>query len=121
MEEVIHYLELKNQYYEKLHSMTVKFLGLAQQNRWEGLELFVDNRDRVLNMIRSYDFRIAGLFDGMDLTSPDLDVYKDRVKALLDARADWAGRTVKLDLDLISRMEEIKADTIRELKKAMET
>ena len=58
MEEVIYYLELKNQYYEKFHNVTKRLLEYVQQNRWDILPSFVDTRERILHIIRSYDFKI---------------------------------------------------------------
>jgi hypothetical protein len=113
MEEVIHYLELKNQYYEKFHAITSKFLAQSQQNRWGDLEFFVDNRERILNIIRSYELKIATLFERLDLTNCELDLYRSRVKALMEQRSAWANRIVALDLELINRIDEMKSETIR--------
>lgn len=121
MEEVIHYLELKNQYYEKFHTVTGKFLKQATDDKWKDIEFFIDNRERILNIIRSFDFKIATLFEGLDMTDTNLDFYRDRVKALLDERAKWAHKIVALDLELISKIDEMKTDTIRALKRVQET
>lgn len=121
MEEVLHYLELKNRYYEKFHSITAKFLAQTAQGNWDDLEFFVDNRERILNIIRSFDFKIANLFEAADVSGEDVELYRPRVKALLDARTQWADRIVQQDLELISRIDEMKSDTIRELKRSVET
>lgn len=120
MEEVLHYLDLKNQYYEKFHSVTVKFLESANRNEWESVEVFVDNRERILNIIRSYDFKVAEAFERADVNPATVDRYRPRVKALLDRRTELAARIVAIDLELISKMDEMKSDTIRELKKTVE-
>jgi hypothetical protein len=121
MEEVLYYLELKNQYYEKFYSTTGKFLESARQNRWEDIEFFVDNRERILNIIRSYDFNIAKAFQVLDLSQQDVHLYRTRVKALLDKRADLANKIVALDLELVSRIDEVKSESLRELKKKVES
>lgn len=121
MEEILHYLELKNQYYEKFWSMSAKFLAKTNDNRWEDLTLFVDNRERILNIIRSFDFKIAKLFSDIDPQTTDFGFYRPRVKALLDQRKELARRIVAVDLELISRIDDLKTETIRELKKTMET
>ena len=121
MEEVIHYLELKNQYYEKFHAMTCKFLEQARENRWDDLDFFVDNRERILNIIRSYDFKIAKLFEEQDLTKLDLHVYRPRVKSLLESREQWVKKIVAVDLELVSKIDEMKSETIRDLKRSVET
>lgn len=121
MEEVIHYLELKNQYYEKFCSVTARFLEQAANDKWDELEFFVDNRERILNIIRSYDFRIARAFESADVSQTNLDSFRPQVKALMDKRAALASRIVALDLELIARLDDVKSETIRELKKTLET
>ena len=86
MEEVIYYLELKNKYYEKFLSVTEKFLQQVQADRWDNVEYFVDNRERILNIIRSYDFKIAELFQQVDIGSNRLEAYGERVKEILERR-----------------------------------
>lgn len=121
MEEVIHYLELKNQYYSKFYSVTLRFLDRTNRNDWDEMGLFVDNRERILNIIRSFDYKIADRFQNLCLPPNELACYRSRVKELLDTRRDLAHKIVALDLELISKMEEIKSETIRELKKNFET
>jgi len=121
MEEVLHYLDLKNQYYDKFHSMTVKFLENIAQDKWEDVDVFVDNRERILNIIRSFDFKIAKAFEEIDTSRCSIELYRPRVKAMLDRRAEIAKKIVALDLELISKMDDIKSETIRELKKCVET
>ena len=119
MEEVLHYLELKNQYYEKFYSVTARFLEQAQQNQWNDIELFVDNRERILSIIRSYDFKIAKHFQDLNLGKNQVDGYRDRVQELLRIRGEIAQKIVSTDLELIAKMDEMKTETIRELKKSM--
>ncbi len=120
MEEVIHYLEMKNRYYEKFYSITQKFLEMAQEDQWQELNLFVDNRERILNIIRSFDFKVAALFDALDMKQINLAAYRAKIKGLFEARERWVQKIVTIDLQLISRIDEIKSETIRDLKKAVE-
>jgi len=121
MEEVIHYLEMKNHYYEKFQAVTEKFLQMANQDCWDEIEFFVDNRERILNIIRSFDFKIAAAFEQIDFTAFNPDMYRERVKGLLDRRAVLGNKIIALDLELIAKMEETKSETIRELKRTLET
>ena len=121
MEEVIHYLELKNKYYEKFFTLTSKFLRQINKDEWEGTELLLDNRERILNIIRSFDHKVAHLFGQIDVDDQRLEAYRPRVKRLLNDRAAWVGKIVALDLELMSRIEEVKSETIRELKRTVET
>ena len=121
MEEVIHYLELKNQYYEKFYTITSKFLDQIIRDDWKGLDLVVDNRERILNILRSFDMKIAELFDRLDVQQTQVDLYRSRVKSLMDKRTEWVNKIVRLDLDLIAKIEDVKTDTIRELRRTVET
>lgn len=121
MEDIIHYLELKNQFYGKFLALTSKFLGKTADNQWDDLELFMDNRERVLNIIRSFDFRIAKSFEELDLSKVNLDDYRDQVKSFLDERKAIVDQIVKIDLELVSRIDDLKSETIRELKRAVKT
>lgn len=121
MEEVVYYLELKNKYYEKFLSVTEKFLTQVQQDRWDNVEYFMDNRERILNIIRSYDFKIAELFHQVDVSSARLESYSVRVKDLLEKREQLGKQIIDQDLVLISKVDEVRLSTIRELKKTQET
>lgn len=121
MEEVIYYLELKNTYYEKFLSITEKFLLQVQQDQWDNMDYFVDNRERILNIIRSYDFKIAELFHQIDVASTKLETYSTRVKELLERREVLGKKIMDQDLELIGKIDEVRTETIRDLKQTQET
>jgi hypothetical protein len=121
MDEVLHYLTLKNQYYEKFYNVTLKFIELANQNNWDEIELFVDNRERILNIIHSFDYKISQLFQELKMSKDELDSYREQVQLIMGARRTIADKIVEADLELISKMDEMKTETIRELKKTLET
>lgn len=121
MEKVLHYLELKNQYYEKFYQITSKFIGKTDRDNWNDLEYLVDNRERILNSIRSFDYKIGSLMKDAPIRDETLSRYGDRVRTLLARRMDLANLIVTTDLDLISRLEEVKSETIKELKQSMDT
>jgi len=121
MEEVLHYLELKNQYYEKFHSVTAKFHENTLHNKWDDIEFFLDNRERILNIIRSFDFKVAKAFQNIDLEEDDIKRYRVPVKSLLDARTEWVKKIVALDIELISKIDEIKTETIKDLRRSLKT
>lgn len=121
MQEVLEYLQMKNHYYEKFYSLTEKFLAQVEKNNWDDIQFFVDNRERLLNIIRSFDHKIASVFDQTKLSPSEMNELKPKVKELLDKRASIAKKIVSIDLHLISRIDDHKSDTIRELKKTMET
>lgn len=121
MEEVIQYLELKNKYYEKFYNVTLKFLQKPSDDKWGNIEFFVDNRERILNIIRSFDFKIAHYFDGRSPKDTNLEIYRERVKQLMEIRGQWVSKIVALDLELNSKIDDMKTETIRELKRVQET
>jgi hypothetical protein len=121
MEEVLHYLEIKNQYYEKFHSVTMKFLEQANQNNWKDLTLFVDNRERILNIIRSFDFKIGRSLQDLGVEGSQVSKYEPKVKELFNERNRWVQKIVALDLELLTKMDDMKSETIRELKRSLET
>ena len=121
MEEVLYYLELKNTYYEKFLSITEKFLSQIQQDHWENMDYFVDNRERILNIIRSYDFKIAELFHQIDVGSTRLENYSSRVKELLERREVLGKKIMDQDLELIGKIDEVRTETIRDLQKTQDT
>ncbi|MBI1862125.1 MAG: hypothetical protein HYR96_14520 [Deltaproteobacteria bacterium] len=119
MEDVLAYLELKNRYYEKFLNLTEKFLVGARQNRWEGLELFVDSRERILNIIRSFDFKIAQAFEAAKLDNQQIEFFRPQVKELMDRRDSLVSKIVSVDLDLMQHLEDVRSETIRDLKKTI--
>lgn len=121
MEDVLQYLQMKNHYYEKFYSVTAKFLEMVNRNEWDDLEFFVDNRERILNIIRSFDFQISKACEKHDLNSPGMEQYRTRIKEMMDKRSEMAAKIVALDLELISKIDEYKTETIRDLKKTVET
>ncbi len=116
MLQILRYLELKNMYYEKFLSISKKFLLNARLNQWGDLTLFVDNRERILNIIHTYDHKIAHLFEEIDPMPSELNSYKHQIKTLLSKRKELINKIVEIDLELISRIEEMKNETIKELK-----
>ena len=121
MEQVIQYLVLKNQYYEKFFSISAKFLEKTHSDNWDGLTFFIDNRERILNIIRSFDFKIAKSVEEVDMEQCDIDHYKPRIEELFKERKALADKIVAIDLKLVSLIDEVKSETIRELKKSVQT
>ena len=120
MEEVIRLLELKNRYYEKFYQLTSRFLTGDDEWRWEEMDLMVANRQRILNILRTFDYKIARTFSEVDSGEVDFEKYRQNVKGLLDKRTQWVNKIVKVDLALISLIDQMKTHTIQELKQTVE-
>ena len=121
MEEALQYLEMKNHYYEKFYSVTQKFLDQIARNDWTNLDFFVDSRERILNIIRSFDAKIADVVERAKNTVALEVADKSLVKKVLEERRRLGDKILELDLQLISSIDDYKNETIRELKKTVET
>jgi len=121
MEEVLHYLDLKNRYYEKFIALTERFLTEARSEQWERLPEVADSRERILHILRSFDFKISNLFEDLNLGSFDLETYRERVKSHFTRREELVQRIVVLDLELIGRLDELKSEALKDLRHRVET
>jgi len=120
MEEVLHYLQMKNHFYEKFYSVTKKFLEQIARNDWTDLEFFVDSRERILNIIRSFDAKISCTVEKKGQFKAEKE-DKALLNQMMKARKYLADKILDLDLQLIAAIDDYKNDTIRELKKTVET
>ena len=119
-EEVIYYLELKNQYYEKFFQMTKKFIQKAGANQWEGLDFFVENRERVLKIIQYFDNKISHVLEKLPTKVSADNASRERVREIMEERNEWGKHIVEQDLELLSKLEEVRNETIKELKKTQD-
>ncbi|GEM_PF-1423770 len=120
MDEVLYYLELKNQYYEKFQQMTRKFLDRASQNHWDGLDFFVENRERVLKIIQYFDHKIATVLKTIPAGTTDVEAYREQVRSIMKRRQLLGQTIVQLDLELMGKLDDVRNETIRELKKTQD-
>ncbi|NBX77030.1 MAG: hypothetical protein EBQ92_10785 [Proteobacteria bacterium] len=121
MEDVLQYLEMKNHYYEKFYSVTQKFLDQIARNDWTNLDFFVDSRERILNIIRSFDAKISHAVERVEKPTDSKEVDKALLTKMMDERKRLGEKILELDLQLISAIDDYKNETIRELKKTVET
>lgn len=116
MEQVIEYLKMKNKYYEKFYVISTKFLEETNQDQWENLSFFVENRERLLNIIRSLDQKIARAFSQNASNEATVDSYRETLKKLFDRKRYLGDQIIAIDLQLISRIDNLKIKTIEKLK-----
>lgn len=121
MEEVIQYLEMKNNYYEKFLEISLKFLTETKNNHWDNLQFFVENRERLLNIIRSLDQKIARSFNTSNNNEEEMNSYRDTLKRLFERKKALGDKIINLDLQLISKIDTMKSQTIKQLKTNLET
>ena len=120
MEEVLQYLEMKNHYYEKFFSVTQKFLDQIARNNWKDLDFFVDSRERILNIIRSFDAKISQAVEQSDTKIKATDEDRAILNQMMVIKRSLADKILELDLQVISAIDDYKNETIRELKKTLE-
>ena len=120
MEEVLQYLELKNHYYEKFYSITQKFLDQIARNNWKDLNFFVDSRERILSIIRSFDAKISQAVENNSPKKQVSKVDKAILNQMMIRRRGLADKILELDLQVIAAIDDYKNETIRELKKTLE-
>jgi soluble cytochrome b562 len=121
MEEVIQYLQMKNKYYEKFFSISTKFLEETNSDRWDNLSFFVENRERLLNIIRSLDQKIARAFKDSSTNEDEMNSYRDTLKNLFDKKKSLGEKIIAIDLQLISKIDAMKTQTIKKLKSTLKT
>lgn len=120
MEEVLQYLEMKNHYYEKFYSITQKFLDHIARNDWKDMEFFVDSRERILNIIRSFDAKISKAIETSQRKNTITEEEKSLMTKMMAKKKVLADKIVDLDLQVIAAIDDYKNETIRELKKTVE-
>jgi hypothetical protein len=121
MEEVIHYLELKNKYYEKFFNISTKFLAETNCDQWSNLQFFIENRERLLNIIRSLDQKIARAFKESNASEDEMNGYRESLKKLFDRKTNLGEKIISIDLQLISKIDTMKNQTIKNLKSTLKT
>jgi hypothetical protein len=121
MEEVIEYLKMKNKYYEKFYTISTKFLEETNRDHWDNLSFFVENRERLLNIIRSLDLKIARAFKESTNNEAEMESYKATLQQLFDKKKHLGERIISIDLQLISRIDSMKTETIKKLKSTLKT
>lgn len=121
MEEVIHYLEMKNKYYEKFFNISTKFLSETNNDQWSNLQFFVENRERLLNIIRSLDQKIARAFKESNASEDEMNSYRESLKKLLNRKNYLGEKIISIDLQLISKIDTMKNQTIKNLKSTLKT
>jgi len=121
MEEVINYLQIKNNYYEKFLTISTKFLEETNSDQWQNLNFFIENRERLLNIIRSLDQKIARAFKESNANEEEMNSYREALKTLFDRKKNLGEKIIAVDLQLISKIDQMKTETIKRLKSDLKT
>ena len=93
----------------------------TNHDHWDNLRFFVENRERLLNIIRSLDQKIARAFKESTANENELNSYKDTLKKLFDRKKYLGEQIISIDLQLISKIDMMKTQTIQKLKSTLQT
>lgn len=121
MEEVIQFLKMKNKYYQKFFSISTKFLEETNGDHWDNLKFFVENRERLLNIIRSLDQKIARAFKESGTSEEEMNSYRETLRSLFDQKKQLGEQIIAVDLQLISKIDAMKTQTIKKLQTEVKT
>lgn len=111
---IIQLLEQKNHYLEKFYTLNEsEILNFAQAN-FDGLEVFYQNRERILDMMSYIDREIDKCEIGPDMVISMED--RDVVRECLAEKEGYVTRILAQDLEILSAIEKAKSAIIRELQ-----
>jgi len=119
MEEILQYLEMKNHYYEKFYTVTQKFLNKISKNEWDQTDFFVDSRERILSIIKSFDAKISRQLETMKAEVKPTAVESALLHKIAEQKRSLGDKILELDLRLIAAVDEFKTETIKELQKTV--
>lgn len=119
MDEVLQYLEMKNHYYEKFFSVTEKFLEKISKNDWDQTEFFVDSRERILSIIKSFDVKIQRELQRINSNYQLTESERSLLEKISKEKKKAGDKILELDLRLISAIDDYKNETIKELQKTV--
>jgi hypothetical protein len=118
VETLLRLLKSKNHLLEKFYTINEVEIKKFQNRNFEGLDLFYNQRENILESIRMIDFKIQDL----DIESADLSQeVKMTVKSELNYKDHIVGEVLDQDLIVIQTIEEEKSQIIRELSDSKKT
>jgi hypothetical protein len=115
MTRVITLLNEKNHYLEKFYSLNEAELKNFLQSNFDGLEVFYNSREKILEIIKYIDSQIES--ERMkDNNQAVAEKYKMEIKQALSAKDQYVERILEQDLQILSCIEAAKNEIIKELK-----
>jgi len=115
MQEIIDFLEEKNQCLEKFYSLNeVELLNFTEGN-FDHLETFYQSREFLLELIQKIDFKIEE-FNSCNLSQPNITNTQRRlVLESISYKNNLVTRILAQDLQILSIIEKTKSGIIKEL------
>jgi hypothetical protein len=115
MLKTIQLMEDKNAYLIKFMALNKAKLDKLAKNDFTELELFRDNRENILNIIKHIDGLIETRFKGIDVTMISTDTKKHIHKLLIE-KDDYVRAILAQDLEIMQIIDHAKSQIITELQ-----
>lgn len=118
----IQLLNEKNHFLEKFYTLNETQLVEFMEGRFHNIETFYNQREDILKIIKYIDAQIQRYQqDEIDMKAPISEEDKQTVKKTLKIKDLFVSQIIEQDVQLISLIDRLKSDVIRELKLVRET
>src|SRR2546423_1750880 len=115
MTRIITLLNEKNHYLEKFYSINERELKNFLLSNFDGLEVFYESREKILEIIKYIDSQIEA--ERMKDTNVTVaEKFRTEIKQALAAKDQYVGKILEQDLEILSCIEAAKNEIIKELK-----
>ncbi len=122
MMETVQLLNEKNHFLEKFYTLNERELIRLSQGEFEKIEIFYYQREDILKIIKYIDSQI------MKIQSTESAIKKSfsaddqsQVKKCLKEKDMFVSKIIEQDIQIISLIERLKTNVIKELKTVRET
>ncbi|MBX3021090.1 MAG: hypothetical protein KF799_05380 [Bdellovibrionales bacterium] len=115
MDTIINLLNDKNYHLQKFHQMNEAELMNFSEGNFDGLEVFYQSRETILDLIRCIDRLIEAASVAQDGVSVSDQNKQDMIKAM-NQKDDLVTRILAQDLQILSLIEQAKSNIIKELR-----
>jgi hypothetical protein len=118
----IQLLNEKNHFLEKFYTLNENQLVELLEGKFHNIEIFYNQREDILKIIKYIDSQIQRYQqDEVDMKAPISEEDKQVVKRTLKVKDLFVTQIIEQDIQIISIIDRLKSDVIRELKSVRET
>lgn len=116
MDTIINLLKDKNYHLEKFHQLNETELLNFTEGNFDGLEVFYQSRETILDLVRCIDRLIEAASVAHGEPGEISDRNKQEVLKCMNAKSDLVQRILAQDLQILSVIEQEKSNIIKELR-----
>ncbi len=116
MDTIINLLKDKNYHLEKFLQLNEGELLNFTEGNFEGLEVFYQSRETILDLVRCIDRLIEAAAATQTDTNGVTDAHKREIMSCMNAKNDLVTRILAQDLQILSVIEQEKSSIIKELR-----